>query len=322
MSGVISSLILALSNAIAVIGPVSLASVVIMVASTSAAIIPLLGPGAGSFVYQWFMGVIGLLPERKKTWGTIYDANTKRPIAFAKVQLLDRNKRVLETRIADKNGRYGFLTTPESLLAQNVQIYILLSHNAYAFPSKTLASVDKLIYGNLYYGELITISEKELINFDIPMDPLKPSRAPLVLTSPSIALGASVAAIADASLWLGLVMVPLNFILRPDFFSFGALCLFLGTASLRLFGLSEHPYGIIRDSQTGRPMPFALITLNDINDKRVAFTVSDESGRYFMVADKGLYKMAIFTPAAIIPQRQSELNIEAKKGWITQEIRL
>ncbi|MEK7638478.1 MAG: hypothetical protein AAB375_03590 [Patescibacteria group bacterium] len=312
-----------LSGASDVIEPISIASAVAVGASAVVALMPILGSsGAGAFLWQGLMGMLGLLPKRKKVWGTVYDSNTKRPIPFAKVQLMDRNKRVLETHIADKDGRYGFLTTPESLLAQNVQISILPSARDYLFPAHTAASVDTLVYNNLYYGDLITVNDKTLINFDIPMDPVRPSAAPLVVKSPSIVLGASVAAIADAGFWLGLIMIPLNAIIAPSPFTLGVLFLFLGTASLRIWGISEHPFGTITDSATGRPMPFALITLNDLSGKHVGFTVSDERGRYFLVADKGTYEMTIFTPATIVPIRQSKQIIEARKGWITREIKI
>jgi carboxypeptidase family protein len=268
------------------------------------------------------MAMLGLLPKRKKVWGTVYDANTKRPIPFAKVQLLDRNKRILETHIADKDGRYGFLTTPESLQAQNVQISILPMAKDYAFPSHTPATVDTFVYNNLYYGDLITVSDQTLINYDIPMDPVSPSARPLVAKSPSIVFGASVAAVADAGFWLGLILIPLNVILTPTPFNFGVLFLFLGTASLRIWGINEHPFGVVTDSSTGRPMSFALITLNDLTGKRVGFTVTDERGRYFLVADKGTYEMTLSTPATVIPTRQTVQVIEARKGWITREIKL
>src|SRR5512143_3625903 len=128
----------ALSGSAGTIGQISVASSVAVAASAAIAVLPILGSsGAGAFMWQGLMAMLGLLPKRKKVWGTVYDANTKRPIPFAKVQLLDRNKRVLETRIADKEGRYGFLTTPESLLAQNMQILILAGSNGYHFPSMT-----------------------------------------------------------------------------------------------------------------------------------------------------------------------------------------
>ncbi len=313
----------ALSGASGIIGQISVASAIALAVTAIVASVPILGSsGAARFMRQWLMGVLGLLPKRKKVWGTVYDANTKRPIPFAKVQLMDRNKRTLETHIADRDGRYGFLTTPESLSAQNVQIAIQSNANGYLFPSHTAASVDTFVYNNLYYGDLITVSDKTLINFDIPMDPVRPSVAPLLLKSPSIVLGASVVAIADAGFWLGLIMVPLNVFLAPTPLNFGVLFLFLGTASLRIWGISEHPFGTVTDSATGRPMPFTLITLNDLSGARVGFTVSDEQGRYFLVADRGTYEMTMVTPATVIPMRQKKQIIEARKGWITREIKI
>lgn len=327
IGGIIANIIKALQQALAgaggVIGTISVASAVAVAVSAAIALLSILSSSGGiAFVWQGFMSMLGLLPKRKKVWGTVYDSNTKRPIPFAKVQLLDRNKRVLETHIADKEGRYGFLATPESLQAQNVQISLMPTATGYAFPAHAGASVDTFVYNNLYYGDLITVSDQKLINFDIPMDPLRPSVAPLVMKSPSILLGASVAAIADAGFWLGLIMIPLNVILAPSPFTFGVLFLFLGTASLRIWGIKEHPFGTVIDTSSGRPMPFALITLSDLSGKRIGFTVSDEQGRYFLVADRGTYEMTIFTPATVIPTRQHKQTIEARKGWITRELRV
>ncbi|HTP56945.1 MAG TPA: hypothetical protein VMJ72_01560 [Candidatus Paceibacterota bacterium] len=323
------SVLQAISHALAgtqsVALPLAAASAVAVAVSAIAALAPVLsisGLGSLSFAWQSLMGALGLLPKRKKVWGTVYDANTKRPIPFATVQLLDRNRRVLETRIADKEGRYGFLTNPESLLAQNIQIFIAASSGGYRFPSVTPPSIDTFVYNNLYYGALITVNADTLINFDIPMDPLRPSAAPLMVKSPSIALGASVAAIADAGFWIGLIMVPLSFLAAPNPFTFGTLCLFLGTASLRLFGITERPFGTVTDSQTGRPMRFALITLNDLSGKRVAFTVSDERGRYFLVVERGTYQMVVYSPADIIPPRQLRTMLDVNKGWITKPLRM
>jgi hypothetical protein len=320
---VIASISIALGGSGGVIGDISVISTAAVATTAVVALIPILSSaGSLAFIWQGLMAMLGLLPKRKKVWGTVYDANTKRPIPFAKVQLLDRTKRVLETHIADKEGRYGFLTTPESLIAQHVQILILPSANDYAFPAHTPATVDSFVYNNLYYGELITMSDQQLINFDIPMDPLHPSAAPLFVKSPSILLGASVAAIADAGFWLGLVLIPLNAILMPSPFTLGVLFLFLGTASLRIWGIQDHPFGIVTDTATGRPMSFALITLNDLSGKRVGFTVTDEQGRYFLVADRGTYEMVVFTPATIVPARQVKQVIDASKGWITRQLKL
>ncbi|MCC6404782.1 MAG: carboxypeptidase regulatory-like domain-containing protein [Candidatus Yanofskybacteria bacterium] len=308
-----------------VIGALSAVSAIAVGASAVAALAPLLassGVQVLAFWWQSALGALGILPKRKKTWGTVYDSNTKRPIPFAKVQLLDRNKRVLEVRIADREGRYGFLTTPESLMEQSVQVALVASALNYRFPSRAQASVDTFIYNNLYYGDLVTVDDAVLISFDIPMDPEQPSRAPLVVKSPSVALGASVAALADAGFWLGLIMVPLNFVLMPNPFTLGTLFLFLGTASLRLWGIQEHPFGVVIDAATKSAMPFALITLDDMTGRRVAFAVSDERGRYFLVAPRGTYRMTAQTPASVVPPRRSTQTIDIAKGWITRSFAL
>ena len=312
----------AVVHAAPVVGPLSIVSALVVAASTVAALAPLIHPGAFGFAYQWFMGALGVLPKRKKTWGTVYDADTKRPIPFARVQLLDRNKRVLETRTADNEGRYGFLTTPESLMAHHLQISIVARQSQYSFPSRATPTVDGFVYNNIYFGNLVEVNDSTLINFDIPMDPLKPAHIPLVIGSPSIAFGASVAALADTGFWLGIIMVPLNFILMPSPLTFGVMCLFLGTASLRLFGISEHPFGVVKDGLTGNALPFAMITLNDTGGKRIGFAVSDERGRYFLVVERGEYELNAFSPATVQPPRRFQTILRARKGWITREITL
>jgi hypothetical protein len=69
-------------------------------------------------------------------------------------------------------------------------------------------------------------------------------------------------------------------------------------------------------------MPFALLTLNDLSGKRVGFAVSDEQGRYFIVAPKGAYELSAFTPASIVPPRQFKGRVDIKKGWLTRPVTL
>lgn len=320
MSGIFTNIGDFFMRGVSIIGPLSFASAVAVGASVLLALAPLVRhSGAVSFAWQ---RLIGKLPKRKTTWGVIYDANTKRPIPFAKVQLVNEQKRVLETRIADHGGRYGFLTTPDSLLAKEVRIAIIVSARGYRFPAHTPVSVDTFIYNNLYYGEPVTVRDQMLVNFDIPMDPLKPSNVPLLVQSPSIALGAIAAMLADAGFWLGAFVVPLNLILMPGPVTFGILCLFLGTASLRIWGIREHPFGTILDATTGKAMPFALMTLNDLSGRRIAFAVSDERGRYFMAIPRGTYELTIVTSASIARPRQIKQRITARKGWLTKSLSL
>ncbi len=257
------------------------------------------------------------------TWGTVYDSITKRPIPFVKLQLLDTQKRVLETRISDRDGRYGFLTTPASLLEQTAHVSIAPTARGYTFPSQAVASVDAFIYDHLYHGEPLEIGgDRTIVNADIPMDPDHPVRAPLLTKSPSVALGITVAAMADIGFWLGLILVPLNVALFPNPFTLGVLFLFLGTASLRVWGITERPFGMVLDRTTRRPMPFALLTLTDRSGARRAFTVSDERGRYVLVVPKGEYDVTVVTSAMVAPARQTTEHIATRRGWLTHTILL
>ena len=66
-------------------------------------------------VFISFLEIIGIR-KRAKPWGTVYNAFTKKPIPFAKVRLLDEHSRMMESKIADKDGRFGFLISPKSLI--------------------------------------------------------------------------------------------------------------------------------------------------------------------------------------------------------------
>lgn len=302
---------------------VSFLSMVAVVASAILAIIPLVAAGSALGLFrlgvQSFSDSFRRLPEREKSWGTVYDSGTLRPIPFAGIRLFGMDKRVLEKRVADKGGRFGFLTTPASLSAPSVDVQLDAQASGYSFPSGRQEGAAGLLYGNIYRGGRLTIGEDALVNVDIPMDPVHPPKKALIKRSPSIAAGVATAAMADAGLWIGLAAVPLAFILNPGPFTLGVLFLYSGTASLRLFGIGEHPYGAIADKQ-GRAVPFALVTLHDDAGDRVAYVVSDEKGRYFMAVEKGSYVMTVHTPANVKPSRQIECAITARKGWITRKI--
>jgi hypothetical protein len=296
-------------------GVLALASSILILISSLLAIRPLLRKFR--FDVRTF---IGFLPQRKHVWGTVYDSHTKRPIPFAKVQLLDRQKRLLETRIADSEGRYGFLTTLETSSSEKLEFFIVASADSYQFPSRREPTTDAFLYSNLYFGAPIVRGDLALVNFDIPLDPQQP--ASVGRRGSSVSLGLSIAALADIGFWVGLVVVPLNYFIAPNPFTMGILFMFFGTVSLRVWSVREHPFGMVIDSSTGAAMPFALIALNDTEGRRIGFTVSDEQGRYFLVAKQGQYQLNVSTSAMVQPPRQSSVRISVKNGWITQELKV
>lgn len=261
------------------------------------------------------------LKKRARVWGTVYDSRTKRPIAMAKTELIDASGRVLETRYADRDGRYGFLLSPSMLHAgEQVTISIRVAKPGFTFPSNLLVSgTDYFVYDNVYKGGPITVRSDSALTYNIPMDASEGFRMRFGDFGRSLT-GPLIDRILNLGFYAGIVLVPLNLYLMPSTKNLIILIVFFVA---NLFRVLTHfrPYGKTVDAATGRPMAFALITLNKPGAGRVAFTVSDEFGRYILSAEKGQdYDLIAHTPANVSPQRETRERVHLKSGWMTRTI--
>lgn len=103
-------------------------------------------------------GYIVLITKHTLPWGVVYDSANRNPIDLALIRLSNfADGRVVETKVSDKEGRFGFL-------AQAGNYKISASKEGYRFPSK--------ISKEGYKGEMIEIkSDSEgLIKIEIPLD--------------------------------------------------------------------------------------------------------------------------------------------------------
>jgi len=51
-----------------------------------------------------------IVPKRPKSWGIVYDQESKEPLAYALVRIFDdKFNKLLETQVTDRKGRYAFL---------------------------------------------------------------------------------------------------------------------------------------------------------------------------------------------------------------------
>jgi hypothetical protein len=261
------------------------------------------------------------LKKKARVWGTVYDSQTKRPIPLAKTELLDASGRVLETRYADRDGRYGFLLSPSQLHGgEEVQISVRIQKSGYRFPSElSLSGTDYFVYDRLYQGGNITVQSDSVLNFNIPVDPIGDMRTSSVGFGRSLT-GPLVERLLNIGFYLGLIFVPLNLYLAPNTKNLIILILFVGA---NLFRLLAHyrPYGKTVDAATGKSLPFALVILNEPDGRRAAFAVSDEYGRYILSAEKDHeYELVAHTPANVAPQRETRERIRLKSGWMTRTV--
>lgn len=103
-------------------------------------------------------GYIVLINKHALPWGTVFDSLTKKPIDLVLVRLMNgTDKRVIETKVTDREGRFGFIVPAG-------KYYIFVSKEGFEFPSR------KSKQG--YRGEQITInSDSEgIIKIDVPLD--------------------------------------------------------------------------------------------------------------------------------------------------------
>ncbi len=294
-------------------------------ASTAAAILPLANSANNirylfQFLRQDLLSALGL-ERKRKAWGTVYSAQTKKPIPFAKVELLGPDSRVLEARITDTSGRYGFLVNPGSSDRQIVEIQLRARKDGYTFPAAGITPPnDTILYSNVYIGGIATINARALADFDLPMDEIRP-RIPVPGKKPRVTLNNIGSILLNSGFYVGLVTVPLAVITAPSIIHVALLVFFLGLNVPRVAGLTAKPYGVVVDDLTGNPLSFALVTLNNAYGKRIAFTVADERGRYFLLVPKGDYTISAYTPATIVPARNFTRQFTTGKGWVRQKLR-
>jgi hypothetical protein len=257
--------------------------------------------------------------KRPKPWGTVYDAVTKKPIAFARVEILNEQMRKLQSVITDENGRYGFLVSESTMAGE--RLHLQAFRTKYVFPSKEISSpVEQELYANIYRGGSVGI-ENGITNFDIPMDPVdKTASQGFYFGIVSVKLNKIFTSLADILFMAGVVLGVTNAIINPNKTSIIILFVVLLTFLLRIAGFKMKPFGITRDSITNQVLPFGFIALHDKNGQRINFTVSDDKGRYFLLTKKGAFTLKASTPAHILPARLKEVPIFTHKGWISKEI--
>ena len=254
--------------------------------------------------------------RKPKPWGTIYDSYTKRPLPYARVEILNEQNRKLQATITDANGRYGFLISER---LSNIQLKAYLTK--YDFPSREEPSVvEQKLYPNIYRGGFIDITSG-LTNFDLPMDPRdKASSHSFYFGISSMKLNNLLVNAANVLFILGATFGTVNAIVNPNTLNFIILALILTTFLLRISGFKLKPFGLTKDQETNQTLPFGFIALHNQGGERVNFTVSDDRGRYFLLTAKGNYLLKAYTPSHISPTRTKEIPISATKGWISREI--
>ncbi len=239
-------------------------------------------------------GVFGLR-RRRMPWGTVYDAVTKRPLDPAYVSALRWGKEY-KSVITDIDGRFGFLLPPG--------IYALSANKThYQFPSTRLRgrSEDEF-YDKLYFGEEIVVGEGELVSKNIPMDPIGFDWNEFVKNKSNFVKYHSHreqlrSRIFNTFYILGFSVACITLIVSPAWFNVVVVAIYCSILGSTLYWRERHKVITVRNSQTGEPVPFAIIrfSIPGVTDT-VAKVVSDELGRFYQLLRPGDYTISVEEP--------------------------
>ena len=236
--------------------------------------LPLLAPFARFF--GWFLGIFSIF-KRRKSWGKVYDTETRQPVPLAAVRIFDaEEKRILETQFTDNLGRFGFLVKPG-------RYFIEVVKPNYLYPSK--------IEKSGYHQEIISTGEEKLVAAEIPIDP-------------------NISKLAGRIHFLSIAQTVLNYISLPLLIAgmFIAILIYTDNKNtynaliLALYGLvwflefyrlyQIKPYGIVMEKISKGPIGLAIIRVfSQDNKKLIATKVSSLNGKYHILVNPGNYNI-------------------------------
>ncbi|MEK7621695.1 MAG: hypothetical protein AAB415_00790 [Patescibacteria group bacterium] len=232
------------------------------------------------------------LRRRPRPWGVVYDSVTKRPLDPAYV-IVRKNDEDKGTAITDLDGRYAFFLPADTY-------HIIANKTHYQFPSQKLVGRTRdELYGNLYFGESLTTRSDEVVNRNIPLDPIafdwnefaKQAGGFFILHSRREARRRR---ILNLLYTIGFSVGLYNFIFHPSSFSIIIFSLYLLTA---LGQYLKHRIGaraISVKRASGLPVPFAIIRafMPEVNQE-IKAVVADALGRFFLLTPPGRYYITV-----------------------------
>ncbi|MEK7610546.1 MAG: carboxypeptidase-like regulatory domain-containing protein [Patescibacteria group bacterium] len=230
--------------------------------------------------------------RRSKFWGTVYDSVTKRPLDPAYV-VVRQNGQDVNTAITDLDGRYGFFL-PDGAYS------LLANKTHYQFPSVKLNSrASDELYDHLYYGQTFKNTAGEVINWNIPLDPVafdwnefaKDKRGFFILHSKKEKRRQRIVA---AIYGFGLILALRGLLFAPSWINIAVIILYLLTPAGRWWWRRKRSVISVTSVATGLPLPFAIVRAfaPGVN-QQIRSVVADQFGRLFFLTPPGDYYFTV-----------------------------
>ncbi len=271
-----------------------------------------------SYIIRFFGFAFGRR-RRGKPWGTVYDSVTKRPLDPAYVAVEQKGKEVTGA-ITDIDGRFGFLLPPGA--------YILKANKThYKFPSDNLAGrTGDELYDNLYFGGQVDTAGEEVLNLNIPMDPLEFDWNEFAKTKTDFFRFYSKRELVKNRLYsfffkLGFVSATLIMLATPSKLNLFLFALYVALYLVNTYWRSRYrPHTV---SRGGEPLSFAIIRLYLAGgEQQIKNVVADQYGRFYVLVRPGKYYYTVeekIADGSYLKIYQSD-PIELKRGVFGKDI--
>jgi len=274
-------------------------------------------------VFAYFFG------RRKKgdSWGTVFDSVTKQPLdpAYVIAEDLDPatgNRREISTAITDIDGRFSFFLPAGTY-------YLKANKTHYRFPSTRLAGRERdELYDHLYFGEAIDTTGNEVINLNIPMDPIDFDWNEFAKTKTDFFRFYNRRKLWLNRLWRliflgGFIFSLYALVISPSLWNGVMAGLYVALFIFNRYWRDSHKPLTIYSERTGEPLPFAIIRLflPELN-QQIKYAVADKFGRFYLLVRPGVY---YFTVEEKLPdgsyQKLMQSNpMSLPKGILTNDI--
>jgi hypothetical protein len=234
--------------------------------------------------------------RRRRPWGIVYDSESKQPIdpAYVIAYNADTNE-VVDTKITDINGRYGFL-----LPIGNYRMVAQKTH--YQFPSQKLAGKQSdEVYGDLYFGEMFSVNDdnrNSVITLNMPMDRLEVDWN----QEEKKRMGLFDFFTRNTKLWetisivlfiIGFIFSILVIVISPSIWNSIVLGLYIFFTLLHLIGFGPVSLGTITN-RSGDPIPSAVVRVWSSHlGTQIAQRVTNDKGQYYLLVTNGDYYVTV-----------------------------
>ncbi len=262
------------------------------------------------------------LKKRERPWGVVYDSVTKRPIDPAYV-VVRKGQADVNTAITDLDGRYSFFLPAAG-------VYNLVANKThYAFPSAKLTGKNSdELYDSLYFGGDFNINEGEVVNKNIPLDPVgfdwnefaKNQRGFFYLQQKRERLRKTVVTLLYVG---GFALTLYQVLFHPRLLNIVVLVLYFAAFGLKYLWRYHRPVVGVKHAGTNLPVPFALIHAYIPNiDQQIKSVAADALGRFFLLTPPGDYYLTVEEklPDGTYQKIHQTPTMHLTRGLVTQDL--